>query len=164
MSIDLSQFHQVFFEESFEGLDMMESSLLALDLAKVDAETINTIFRAAHSIKGGAGTFGFLQISNFTHVVETLLDEIRAGERDIEQNHVELFLLCVDCLRGLMSDLQAGTEPDMSQADDLKAQFEAILVASKSSAEDKVEDAAVSAEDSSGSEGSEGSDIKGWKI
>lgn len=161
MSIDLSQFHQVFFEESFEGLDMMESSLLALDLAKVDAETINTIFRAAHSIKGGAGTFGFLQISNFTHVVETLLDEIRAGERDIEQNHVELFLLCVDCLRGLMSDLQAGTEPDMSQADDLKAQFEAILVASKSSAEDKVEDATVSAEDSSGSEGS---DIKGWKI
>ena len=107
MSIDLSQFHQVFFEESFEGLDIMESSLLALDLADVDAETINTIFRAAHSIKGGAGTFGFMQISGFTHVLETLLDEIRGGAREIEQEHVDMFLQCVDCLRGLMSDLQA---------------------------------------------------------
>jgi len=127
MSIDLSQFHQVFFEESFEGLDIMESSLLALDLAEVDAEIINTIFRAAHSIKGGAGTFGFMQVSGFTHVLETLLDQIRSGERDIEQVYVDMFLECVDCLRGLMSDLQAGTEPDMSQADDLKSQFEVIL-------------------------------------
>ena len=127
MSIDLSQFHQVFFEESFEGLDIMESSLLALDLTEVDAETINTIFRAAHSIKGGAGTFGFQQISGFTHVVETLLDEIRSGEREINKAHVDLFLECVDCLRGLMSDLQAGSEPDMTQADDLKQQVEGIL-------------------------------------
>ncbi len=67
MSIDLSQFHQVFFEESLEGLDIMESSLLALDLTEVDAETINTIFRAAHSIKGGAGTFGFIQFSSPLH-------------------------------------------------------------------------------------------------
>ena len=83
----------------------MESSLLALDLTEVDAETINSIFRAAHSIKGGAGTFGFMQVSGFTHVVETLLDEIRSGDRDIKQEHVDLFLICVDCLRGLLSDL-----------------------------------------------------------
>ncbi len=127
MSIDLSQFHQVFFEESFEGLDIMESSLLALDLQDVDAEMINSIFRAAHSIKGGAGTFGFQQVSNFTHVVETLLDEIRSGDRDIEQDHVDMFLQSVDCLRALLGDLQAGSEPDMSQADELKADFERIL-------------------------------------
>jgi two-component system chemotaxis sensor kinase CheA len=166
MSIDLSQFHQVFFEESFEGLDIMESSLLALDLTEVDSETINTIFRAAHSIKGGAGTFGFMQVSSFTHVVETLLDEIRAGDRDIEQEHVDLFLQCVDCLRGLMGDLQAGSEPDMTQADELKVQFEAILAGGEPAAEGNGEKLVANPESSSESESSEpdSSDIKGWKI
>ena len=86
MSIDLSQFHQIFFEESFEGLDVMESQLLDLQPQEVDAESVNTIFRAAHSIKGGAGTFGFMQVSEFTHVVETLLDEIRSGTRSMQRN------------------------------------------------------------------------------
>ncbi len=81
MSIDMAQFHQVFFEESFEGLDIMESGLLNLDMGDVDSEAINTIFRAAHSIKGGSGTFGFSAVSDYTHVMETLLDEMRDGRR-----------------------------------------------------------------------------------
>lgn len=169
MSIDLSQFHQVFFEESFEGLDIMESSLLALDLNEVDAETINSIFRAAHSIKGGAGTFGFMQVSGFTHVVETLLDEIRSGDRDIKQEHVDLFLICVDCLRGLLSDLQAHTEPDMAQADELKAKFEAILAGTEAETGNSAETNAVgSASDTPDQTETAGqsadSDVKGWKI
>lgn len=169
MSIDLSQFHQVFFEESFEGLDIMESSLLALDLAEVDSETINTIFRAAHSIKGGAGTFGFQQISNFTHVVETLLDEIRAGDRTIVQEHVDLFLSCVDCLRGLMSDLQAGSEPDMSQADELKNKFEAILAGEETSGSTEQKTEEIKSVDTSSVINTdvtenEAVDKKGWKI
>ena len=127
MSIDLSQFHQVFFEESFEGLDVMESQLLDLDPANVDAETVNTIFRAAHSIKGGAGTFGFMQVSDFTHVVETLLDEIRSGTRSMTREYVDLFLQSVDCLRAMLSSLQAGDEPDGGRAASLKSEFEAIL-------------------------------------
>ena len=169
MCIDLSQFHKVFFEESFEGLDIMESSLLALDLTEVDAETINSIFRAAHSIKGGAGTFGFMQVSGFTHVVETLLDEIRSGDRDIKQEHVDLFLICVDCLRGLLSDLQAHTEPDMAQADELKAKFEAILAGTEAETENSAETNAVgSASDTPDQTETAGqsadSDVKGWKI
>ncbi|MGE3772429.1 MAG: Hpt domain-containing protein, partial [Gammaproteobacteria bacterium] len=77
MSVDISQFHQVFFEESFEGLEIMESGLLALGVGEPDLEAINTIFRAAHSIKGGSGTFGFTAIGEFTHVMETLLDQMR---------------------------------------------------------------------------------------
>lgn len=127
MSVDLSQFHQVFFEESFEGLDIMESQLLELQPGDVDGETVNTIFRAAHSIKGGAGTFGFMQISDFTHVVETLLDEIRAGDRSMEKHYVELFLLSVDCLRSMLESLQGGDEPDMDRANELKADFQKIL-------------------------------------
>ncbi len=69
MTVDLSQFIPSFLEESFEGLELMESSLLNLEQG--DDETINSIFRAAHSIKGGAGTFGFNNVTEFTHLVET---------------------------------------------------------------------------------------------
>jgi two-component system chemotaxis sensor kinase CheA len=127
MSIDLSQFHQVFFEESLEGLDVMESALLNLDTENCDSETINEIFRAAHSIKGGSGTFGFSTVAEFTHVIETLLDQIRAGDRRIEPAHVELFLKSVDCIRQMIKSLEAGDAVEMSDANDLKSKFQAIL-------------------------------------
>ena len=107
MSIDLSQFFEVFFEESFEGLDAMESELLNLTPGEADSETLNTIFRAAHSIKGGSGTFGFTSVSDFTHVLETLLDQIRQGQRQLEAQHVNLLLRSVDCLREMLQALQS---------------------------------------------------------
>lgn len=127
MSIDLSQFHQVFFEESYEGLDIMEQGLLQLDVSVPDAEEINTIFRAAHSIKGGAGTFGFTIVSDFTHVVETLLDEVRDGKRTLDQSSQDLLLKSVDCIRSLLEALQAGNEPDTNYSGELKQLFEALL-------------------------------------
>lgn len=127
MGVDLSQFHQVFFEESFEGLDLMESGLLNISVEEPDSEELNAIFRAAHSIKGGGGTFGFMQVSNFTHVLETLLDEVRAGQRQLESSHVDLLLKSVDCLRHMLEALQAGEEPSTETADHLKADFERIL-------------------------------------
>lgn len=127
MSIDLSQFFEVFFEESFEGLDTMEAELLNLVPGEEDLETINTIFRAAHSIKGGSGTFGFSSVSDFTHVLETLLDQIRQGERTLTTEHVNLLLKAVDCLRSLLAGLQAEQEPDLTEADTLRAQFEEVL-------------------------------------
>ncbi|MFC3034846.1 chemotaxis protein CheA [Pseudoalteromonas fenneropenaei] len=127
MSIDLSQFFEVFFEESFEGLDVMEAQLLNLKPGEEDAETINTIFRAAHSIKGGSGTFGFTSVSDFTHVLETLLDQIRDGRRKLIAEHINLLLQSVDCLRALLSALQNQEEPDLTDARALKARFEHIL-------------------------------------
>lgn len=127
MSIDLSQFHQVFYEESYEGLDAMEQGLLDMDMIDPDAEVINTIFRAAHSMKGGAGTFGFTQVAEFTHVLETLLDQIRSGQRAMSQDIQNLLLKSVDCIRQLLQDLQAGSDPDLEESTQLKAQFEEIL-------------------------------------
>ncbi|CAH9058680.1 Chemotaxis protein CheA [Pseudoalteromonas holothuriae] len=127
MSIDLSQFFEVFFEESFEGLDAMESELLNLEPGKEDSETINTIFRAAHSIKGGSGTFGFTSVSDFTHVLETLLDQVRDGRRTLTTEHVDLLLKSVDCLRTLLRALQSEQEPDLTEADALRSKFEEIL-------------------------------------
>jgi len=107
MSIDLSQFIPSFLEESFEGLELMESSLLNLEQG--DTETINSIFRAAHSIKGGAGTFGFNSVTEFTHLVETLLDEMRDGRREVVQSDIEILLDSVDCIKLLIEAIQSET-------------------------------------------------------
>jgi two-component system chemotaxis sensor kinase CheA len=127
MTIELSQFFQVFFEESFEGLDVMESGLMSLDPANVDNEMINSIFRAAHSIKGGSATFGFASVAEFTHVLETLLDEVRSETRGMSPDMVDLFLQSVDCLRELLEGLQAEMPVDGARADALRQKFEAIL-------------------------------------
>lgn len=147
MSIDLSQFFDVFFEESFEGLDIMEAELLNLQPGHEDSETINTIFRAAHSIKGGSGTFGFTSVANFTHVLETLLDQIRDGRRQLTAEHVNLLLQSVDCLRALLTALQAEEEPDLSNANELKVKFEDIL-GGKESASSSTTDSAPHGQES----------------
>ncbi len=122
MSIDTAQFHQVFFEESFEGLEVMESGLLNLNMGDVDVDEINTIFRAAHSIKGGSGTFGFTAVSDFTHVMETLLDEMRDGRRKITQPAVDVLLGSVDCLREMLTAIQDEQDIDsVSVAEHKKA-------------------------------------------
>ncbi len=114
MSIDMSQFHQVFFEECFEGLEAMESGLLSLDIGDIDSEVINTIFRAAHSIKGGSGTFGFTVVAEYTHIMETLLDEMRDGRRQVTKPAVDVLLGSVDCLREMLTSIQ--NEQDVNAA------------------------------------------------
>ncbi|MGJ0517083.1 MAG: chemotaxis protein CheA [Methylomicrobium sp.] len=127
MSIDMSQFHQVFFEECFEGLDAMESGLLNLDTGDIDAEMINTIFRGAHSIKGGSGTFGFHDVANFTHVMETLLDEMRDGRRKVTQSAIDVLLGSVDCLRTMLTSIQDGGSVDQAAVGKYKAALEVQL-------------------------------------
>ncbi len=112
MSIDMSQFYQVFFEESAEHLANMESLLLALDLDAPDPDQLNAIFRAAHSIKGGSGTFGFTDMTEVTHVLETLLDRIRKNEIAITSDMVDAFLQAGDVLKNLLDAHQTGGEAD----------------------------------------------------
>ncbi len=126
MDLEMQEILKVFFEESFEGLDAMESGLLHLD-ANADRETINNIFRAAHSIKGGAGTFGFMQISQFTHNVETLLDEMRNGQRPVTTEAVQVLLQAVDVMRGMTKSAQADEPVSMTAADALSVDLERIL-------------------------------------
>ena len=127
MVIDMAQFHQVFFEESIEGLDVMESGLLNMDPGTVDPEEINAIFRAAHSIKGGSGTFGFSEIASFTHVMETLLDEMRDGRRAVTAQAVEALLRSVDVLREMLKSVSVGDEFDADEVRSQQNELEAIL-------------------------------------
>ena len=128
MSIDqeMEEILQLFFEESFEGLDTMESGLLTLDNS-ANRETINTIFRAAHSIKGGAGTFGFMEISGFTHSVETLLDEMRNGTRGITPDALQVLLQSVDVIREMVQSAQAKRPIVMVGATALSSELIRIL-------------------------------------
>lgn len=172
MSIDLSQFHQVFFEESFEGLQTMESSLLDIDCENLDSETINCIFRAAHSIKGSSSTFGFTEVAEFTHVLETLLDQVREGSRQLSQDHIELLLQSVDCLNGMLTALQSEQPVDTQQSKQLIEQFNCILngsepeaAASESASAKAVEETAQSKEVASEAASSiSNGDITTWQI
>jgi len=127
MSMDLQRFHATFFEESREGLDAMEAGLLALESGQQDPEIINSVFRAAHSIKGGAGTFGFDAIAALTHVLETLLDELRAGKRALEAAAVDAMLSSVDVLRALLREAEHGQPADPQAVAAIKARLEAVL-------------------------------------
>ncbi len=127
MAIDMAQFHQVFFEESFEGLAVMETGLMDLEPGDADSEVINGIFRAAHSIKGGSGTFGFKAIADFTHVMETLLDEMREGRRDVTRDNADILLRAVDCLREMLEAVQAGDEADEQRVQEHQQELEQEL-------------------------------------
>jgi two-component system chemotaxis sensor kinase CheA len=126
VDLEMEQILSIFFQESAEGLDVMESGLLALD-ASSDRETINTIFRAAHSIKGGAATFGFTEISGFTHAVETLLDQMRDGSRPATTEAVQLLLQAVDVTREMVSLARSKQSIVAPQAEPLTRQLSELL-------------------------------------
>jgi two-component system chemotaxis sensor kinase CheA len=127
MTLDLAQFHDTFFEESFEALGSMEAALLKLSAGEADAELINTIFRVAHSIKGGSATFGFADVAAFTHTLETLLDQLRSGQRQVQPNTVDVLLRSVDVLREMLGATQRKQPPDPTLAVALNAELRAIM-------------------------------------
>lgn len=106
---DLGQFYQVFFEEAGDNLERMEQLLVALDLAAPDDETLHAIFRCAHSIKGGAATFGFGELADLTHVMETLLDRLRRHELAPTTSMVDTLLASGDALREMLRHRQEGS-------------------------------------------------------
>jgi two-component system chemotaxis sensor kinase CheA len=112
MSIDMSQFYQVFFEETSEHLASMENLLLNLDVNDPSLEDLNAVFRAAHSIKGGSGTFGFTDMTSVTHVLESLLDRLRKEEIPLQAEMVDAFLEAGDILRAQLEHHQGGPEAD----------------------------------------------------
>ena len=112
MSIDISQFYQVFFDEAEELLAEMERLLLGVDIAAPDAEDLNAVFRTAHSVKGGASTFGLTDMCDVTHVLESLLDRIRKGEMALTSNHVDAFLAAKDILKMQLDGHRHGATVD----------------------------------------------------
>jgi two-component system chemotaxis sensor kinase CheA len=106
--IDLSQFYQVFFEEAGENLEQMEHKLLNLDIESADDEELNAIFRCAHSVKGGAATFGFRDVAELTHEMETLLDKLRRHELQPTAAMVDVLLASGDALKSMLARHQGN--------------------------------------------------------
>ena len=127
MTDGLEQFHQTFFEESLENLDSMESMLLALNVGTPDPDVINAIFRAAHSIKGGAGAFHFTEVARFTHVLETVLDALRERRISVDQAMIDLLLISTDSVRELLDAGRTGREADAAQVESIRTQLQALL-------------------------------------
>ncbi|HFK6080042.1 chemotaxis protein CheA [Enterobacter cloacae] len=110
--MDMNDFSQIFFTEAEELLTEMEQLLLQLDIEAPDQEQLNAIFRAAHSLKGGAATFGFTALQETTHLLENLLDQARAGERTLSRSIINLFLECKDIMQAQLEAYQSSQEPD----------------------------------------------------
>ncbi len=116
MSADLEQFYEIFFEESSELLADMEACLLRLDVNSPDLEDLNAIFRAAHSIKGGAGTFGFTDMTETTHMLETLLDKLRKGELEVRIEMIDAFLKAGDVIKEQLAAHRGEGQADPAMA------------------------------------------------
>lgn len=116
MGSDLEQFYEVFFEESSELLAEMEACLLELDVNSPDMEDMNAIFRAAHSIKGGAGTFGFTDMTEMAHMLETLLDKLRKGELDVRSEMIDAFLKAGDVIKDQLAGHRGNGQADPAAA------------------------------------------------
>jgi len=126
MTLDITQFYQTFFDEADELLAEMERLLLGLDVAHPESEDLNAIFRAAHSIKGGAATFGFTALTDTTHILESLLDRARTGELTLRTDMVDLFLETKDVLHELLQALRASTDPDPELVSSMCGRLQAL--------------------------------------
>ncbi|MEI6003399.1 Hpt domain-containing protein, partial [Paraburkholderia bengalensis] len=126
MTLDITQFYQTFFDEADELLAQMEQLLLNLDVGQPDPEDLAAIFRAAHSIKGGAATFGFTALTETTHILESLLDRARNNEIVLRKDMIDTFLETKDVLSGQLADYRASAEPDAAVAAAICAKLEQL--------------------------------------
>jgi two-component system chemotaxis sensor kinase CheA len=126
MTLDITQFYQTFFDEADELLAQMEQLLLNLDVGRPDPEDLAAIFRAAHSIKGGAATFGFTALTETTHILESLLDRARNNELVLRKDMIDTFLETKDVLSGQLADYRASAEPDAAVAAAICAKLERL--------------------------------------
>jgi two-component system chemotaxis sensor kinase CheA len=138
MKIDLSQFRQTFLLESADHVASMESELLELRSSPADIELLNSIFRAAHSIKGGAGSFGMTSLVRFTHSLENLLERLRSLEMQATDEVIDILLRSVDVLRGLL-DADADAEMPIDVLE-LHKRIEALTPADPAPAEAALEE------------------------
>ncbi len=136
MAIDLRQFYQTFFDESLDSLALMETELLQIEevisdnqgdvINHPDTESLNTIFRVIHSIKGGSSTFGFTALSEFSHVLESLLDDIREQRLLINKSTFSLMLQSVDCIRNLIENVRSNSPLDVDRLNNIRQELEKI--------------------------------------
>ncbi|SBS28678.1 Chemotaxis protein CheA [Marinomonas aquimarina] len=124
---NLSQFNEAFFEEAQEHLETMETLLLDYDVVEPDIEVLNSVFRAAHSIKGGSAIFGFTAMTGLTHVMENMLDRARNEELELTNELITVLLETVDVLKDILHNYRHDEEIDWDTIESSKARLESEL-------------------------------------
>lgn len=127
MDTNLSQFHQIFFDDSFESIDNVEQILIKLDASNANNEIIENIFRCAHSIKGSSSMFGFDIITQFSHIMESYLELVRTNEILLNQESIELLLKCFDCLRGMINNIKNNQPSNEDEIKRLEEQLTTLI-------------------------------------
>lgn len=127
MALDMEQLRKIFHVECRENLETLEGELLQLDPSQVDVEVLNTIFRAAHSIKGGAGTFNLNEIGEFTHAVETYLDLIRVQKKQLTAHGVDILLKSCDVIRNMLDSREQNTDIDEALKQHVSEELQNLL-------------------------------------
>lgn len=159
MTIDVSQFYEMFFEESLELISSIEKLLVEINVDNISENDINAIFRCAHSIKGGSGTFGFTEITKFTHIMENYLDRVRCGEGRLTTDSVDILLSSLDCVRTMIDDIKNNRPSDLEKTNHLSEKIKALMESSNT-INPPVEAAAPKALDVA----EENASLKKWKI
>ena len=131
MAIDLSQFHQLFFDEAAEHLACLERQLLGLDLARPEAEAFNEMFRALHSVKGSAATFGFQDMAALAHDAESLLGRLRKGEIGFGEEMQAALIEVGDLLKAQLA-IHAGQGGPGADAERVQAAGRRLLALAES--------------------------------
>jgi len=127
MALDMDQLRKMFYEECRENLEVLEEILLDLEPSSVDIETINTIFRAAHSIKGGAATFNLFDISEFTHSVEAYLDQVRNEQLVLSKSSVDVLLRSCDCIKNMLEGHESNSDVDAEFKEAVNGELKQLL-------------------------------------
>lgn len=135
MSDDFAQFQDAFFEEAGDHLAIIEEGLLQLEQRPHDLDLLNKIFRSAHSIKGTSGMFGFAAVAQFTHKMETLLDQMRTGQKTVTPAITDLFLKATDCLKTLIEGAKTGAAVDQDMVQQITVDLEVMQSSAQSAAE-----------------------------
>lgn len=157
---DLDNLKEIFLQECGENLDTLENGLLRMGEGESDADLLNEVFRAAHSIKGGAATLGFSALAELTHHMETLLDEMRSGKREVNEDDVELLLSSLDVLREILDMSIAGDESEHAQFRPLEDKLKESVAAGQNGAGDDDQASGASGQPASDEE----EDDKPWYV
>lgn len=157
--MDVSQYLEIFIDETQEHLQDLSQHLMILEEEPKNADTINEIFRAAHSLKGMAGTMGYKRMQHLTHIMENVFSEIRNGKMNVTSDLVDILFDCLDALQAYLDNIQQTADEGTEDNEPIIARLNAFLE-SEGKPEEKPAPAPAVAEEAKAAQNSAPIDMK----
>lgn len=145
--MDVSQYLEIFLDETKEHLQNLNTQILELEQDSENMDTVNEIFRAAHSLKGMAGTMGYKRMQNLTHDMENVFSEVRNGNIKVQPNMIDILFQCLDALEGYLANIQESSDEGTDDNEPLIKALNDILNGNTGADAPKKEEAADAGEE-----------------